>query len=703
MKSIYLLFFAIFTETLFSQNAFYESQYYSALDEKLLQEILDNSETSAFQIPDPEDITKTIRNSKYFPISETERNSIKELQQFLRIPFTSENIEIDYQTIAEVIEKWYQLKLIVSQNIFLQSDPNNHSAGIGITDFLPFNLIGSSSSLFINGVNNLNLDTLILSYTKFIAEEFKTAQTITYLNIFKNTADKYGEFKLLFPTTYQKLQTLDPSRLPNLGGELKDVFNDDLGNVLTNLIFHIDSFKESSSNYFLLTDENVTKIRGTASYQYLKAFNTVCTGLMNKSHPTNILNTLDYLYYNEVTKTGSPMYDLGIIFHGVNIIQSNLIDTSKQLNSQYSNIWIDFQKLRSINTTREKIYFFGLIYQQDKKYFDQILSKDIIKKLKNKSFDDISVIIADIDSLIDVYINRPLAKMVELQDYIHARNGVLQEDDYAQIANQLIALLSSYPSSNGVKKYFKIADDIVQISDGIYKKEYQNTYHYIFDLLKELFNEVPNNSYSELLQKNSEILLKLEHYTAFAAEIINAKNSEETKVVISTYVKPKVNYLDKRVQSFVVSVTSLPGYYAGFEFKPDYDHIPINTGLTLPLCVDFSFNKSSGNLSSGNCSIVLQFIDLGSVLNYTLTTDTATAGLPEDIQISDLFSPGASFNYGFNNSPLTLGIGYQFTPTLRSISMDGNVFEEGLNRIFLRISWDVTLLGIYNSARKNSI
>src|SRR3546814_13328882 len=71
------------------------------------------------------------------------------------------------------------------------------------------NLISGQLSL-----SDTSQSAIIAGITKYYAEEFRKAQTITYMKSLAARAGKIGEIRILFPATYQMLKNADPSRVP---------------------------------------------------------------------------------------------------------------------------------------------------------------------------------------------------------------------------------------------------------------------------------------------------------------------------------------------------------------------------------------------------------------------------------------------------------------------------------------------------------
>ena len=206
---------------------------------------------------------------------------------------------------------------------------------------------------------------------------------------------------------------------------------------------------------------------------------------------------------------------------------------------------------------------------------------------------------------------------------------------------------------------------------------------------------------------------KFDHWSGFTSGVVSATNSQEINTVISRYAAPPSSFIEKRTNPFAISVSGMPGLFTGIEKIDDKSAEPTSTtytpdnsfhttvGLSLPIGLDFTrsitsqqrIDKHKGAYSIG---LFVQLIDLGSMLNYRLTTNANT--LPDQVRLKDIFSPGAMLNAGFPNTPLTIGIGYQYAPALRRISKD-NQDAPLLNthRWQIRVAYDIPLFRIFGS------
>jgi hypothetical protein len=211
--------------------------------------------------------------------------------------------------------------------------------------------------------------------------------------------------------------------------------------------------------------------------------------------------------------------------------------------------------------------------------------------------------------------------------------------------------------------------------------------------------------------KDLKTVVYLQRFGSFMVNVLTTKDPEKIEAAISELVL-KDQYQIKNNKRFCISVAAYPGVTAGIEWVSKYQtDIAGNIDYSLPrksvakaslapylpLGVDFNF----GNKDSSSYSIFLQFIDLGAVMNYRLTSDSAVSSNP-NITFKELLSPGLAVLRRFRNSPLSLGVSANFTPSLRTVNQKGNVYQPNAFRLGIFLAVDVTALMIHTS-RKNSI
>ncbi|MEN5195778.1 hypothetical protein [Sphingobacterium faecium] len=651
---------------LFGQTAFYEAQYLAKTDNPTIQVILSAN--------------PQIKLSKY------EQKVLEAYSNFLDQPFGSNIGKLDIKALGSAIQKY---------NAFLENERQQDLATLQggfrkddyvATAFLPLisSIAGGSFSMGPDQQTKI-----IDGITKYYAEEFRKAQLLTYMQTFKSTIGKYGEMQVLFPQTYSKLLSADPSKFPDLGNEYKDIFNSDLRMIPEHLIKHIDNHTAKSNEKLektlkWLKEANLYKIKASNYYQSFKFSADVGQKLINNYHPVDLFNFLDDRYYspNLILSNSKTSEKIILALHGLNLLQKNLLDTTKRETSTFKNAWINLQTLQALDTKEEWTYFAGLLYQQDKAFFNKFIWQATNVSLQNITDEQVNILKRRVYTI--------LTALVELQDFrSNLKDDNLRENfsTYMDLVNK--AMLSAnyftekeFPIED-YSRFIKIAGYTMNVYDNARKKDYNNTFYYTLEILNELMGE--NGSYSEITNQ-------IEQYSSFMTEVINTKNSDEVKECIKKYVAPPTSFMQKRELKWTLSITGQPGYFVGVETLSREGQKPaFVSGITLPMGFEFTFKTKCNN----SIGIFAQLIDIGAVLNFRVDDQTST--LPDKIEFKQIFSPGGLINYGFRNSPLTIGLGYQYSPQLRKVTENGNELFPNGDRFLLRVTWDIPFINIAKS------
>lgn len=689
-KLFFFTFLAIAINNVFSQNAFYDAQYLATVS----KENLDNMMKAA-KLNDPN-----------FNLSNAEIEIVNNYNKFIANPFDKAIDKLDISLLSSAITKYNKYVEIERQKWLAGNPMSPFVAPVGLVSALSLipNIIGGNFSL-----SPEQQTKIIDGLTKYYAEEFRRAQLISYMQTFESTIGKIGELKVLFPKTYDKLRVGDPSRFPELGDEYKAVFNDDLKLVIDNLINHIDTYSAVSGSlvdkeFKLLNAANVSIIKSDKYYGCFKIAADVGSKLCNNYHPVDLLNHLDNKYYFEPTyydQANSTSLALSnpdnlykkllLVIHGLNIVQRNVLDTSKNKDTQFANVWLSLQDLKKLDTKDEWLFFAGLIYQQDKEFFNKFFFNAAGKNSGTFNASDIANIKNRVEAI--------LAILTEIQDF---RSNLKEENLKDNFVAYMELVLESMQSANNfydgslnipktdLDKYIKLANYTIKIYDNARKKDYNNSIYYAVEIIGEFLGE--NATYIDVVST-------IDHYGNFMTDVVNAKNSDETKEVIKKFAAPPASFVLKREYQRTLSITGQPGYFVSMEKLEGNDQkFQFVSGITLPLGIEFSFKDKKGNQNSASWGVFAQLIDLGAILNFRVDDETST--LPDLVEFKQIFSPGGSFSYGFKNSPMTIGLGYQYTPELRKVTENGNEVYPNGHRVFLRLAWDIPLINIARSKTK---
>lgn len=673
----------IFSIVLYGQNAFYEAKFLGTISKV-----------------DLENISKiTEHKNPYFNLSKQEIQAVKNYELFIENPFNDSISELNINLLSSAISK-YNKHIEFQRQVALLGLPSPFVGTSGIISALSLvpNILGGNFSLSQEQQTNI-IDGL----SKYYAEEFRKAQLLTYMQTMEKTIGKIGELQILFPQTYSKLKSADPSRFPELGNEYKSIFNEDLKMIITNLINHIDN--QSVTNQIIedsklkwLNSTNVAAIKNNEFYDCFKITADASSKLINNYHPVDLFNYIDNTYYdsNILIKNKLEKSDyIKLTFHGINLIQRNILDTTKTSTSQFANVWLSLQDLKRMNTKDEWLFFAGLIYQQDRAFFDKYIFTATGKNVSDITDENIKTFKARINLI--------LASLVEIQNF---RNNLNEESLKENFSAYMKLILTSLESASNfsigsfqiapddLKKYLIISDYTIKIYDNARKKDYSNTIYYAVEILNQLLGS--NSTYND-------VLTSIDQYGNFMIDVINSKDSDEVKELIKKHAAPPTSFILKRQYNRTFSITGQPGYFVSIEkLKGQNQEYKFVSGITLPIGFEFTqklkWGKNNVIKERGSISIFAQIIDLGAVLNFRVGDSTST--LPDKINFGQIFSPGGSINYGFKNSPVTLGLGYQYSPQLRQITDNSTELFPNGNRIFFRLAWDIPLVNIARSKTK---
>ncbi len=574
-------------------------------------------------------------------------------------------------------------------------------------------LLGGSSLISIpTKVQSANIDAI----SKFLADRFKEDITALYINKFRKKLDSIPELKALYPKTHSFLKSADVFNYRSLGNDFKEVFEEDLKNTLVNL-----------GNYIEGNEDLKDVLKNKKVYYPFDFALSLSDKLVKGHHPVEILDFLEGKYKDDPDLGFKNYYN---IVYGLNILQNNLqrkksneLSTDFTLVKQFENIWLRFSDLKKLDSPKKIEYFMALIYNQNPTYFTDVLK--INKENANDFFKN------------TIY---PITELLNTIENIQSKEKSMTADDYVDVMTNSLNLLKlinkkeeeiyrltdlSFKNANGTKVEIDVLDLIEKVND-LYKSIQTKDYGYIVTNSLYITEKVLLTS-GESKANIVKVTQAMSKYGGFMVDIVTADDSDEVKEAIKKNVT-KFSFLDKRNSLFSLTISAHPGVFGGFEELKENNESQVNLGITAPIGFEFmwgirakkdlkkkqyAFVKKKDTmitnqqgrkmpdeieivkyLSGHSWSIFVSFADLGAAFNYRL--NDSESELPQELTFKQIFSPGISLNYGFRNSPLTLGAGIQYTPELRKVTVDDIETNSSSLRALLRLSWDIPLIKIYN-------
>lgn len=509
---------------------------------------------------------------------------------------------------------------------------------------------------------------LVDGLTKFYAAEFKKARTMAYLGKLEAIIKKFPEIELIFPKTLEKLKKMDPASFPQLGSEFKEVFDYDLSNALGVLVEHIENEKAELDGAKVLTPIVCKAIRESERFVLIKLMMELHDRLFHNVHPVEVFEIID----NVVSKMEGVEEDLKNAVRIANLVQRNLQNKLLWTEQEFSNVWVSLNEFSSLDKSKFTAF---------------------VELLKDQAeANEIAIVHGQFDQEVRSF----LALLLELNT---VRENLKENGfdklyiDYAMLFGKAI---THFWSASEEKKISEMMNRLAVIYRQTGQKEYGNLLGEVSELLLALYNGAETKEFFTLLQT-------LDGHVRFMAAIIEADNSDMVADAISTYALNRTNFIHKRERSFTLSITGHPGYFFGgeqfrFDSGVSKDSLSGHThGLTAPVGLEASMSlKKSNTRSCGSLSLFFQLLDLGAILNYRLGDEVSP--LPDVVRLSQVYSPGVSLQYGFRNSPFTIGVGYQRSPGLRVVNLENGFTElPSADRLFIRASFDIPTVGIYKS------
>lgn len=414
--------------------------------------------------------------------------------------------------------------------------------------------------------------------------------------------------------------------------------------------------------------DDLKLLLGLLSSKYVDVFKTFKTSFVFSGKPEDHIEKRKYLVNILSILNASLIADRGKIANGdtvyksnsfwkmqrrlfENLVNENIIACNSEdykktikLINNCLNIYDDIEEKNYSAMVHESLEVIGQIIPERNFYTGLLIKTWKLNGEGNReSFNDISKYLDKIDII--------LAKKAEKRDTITidtARLNKLADTIYSQ----------------------KLGKNLLVYSDA---KKFKT------EIISLYMRAVPISSANA--QPHNTFMYSLARLGEFLTEVEKAKDSKGLSDILAAYTIQPNSYLIKRNTRASISIQSYVGTYFGNEFAPASKPV---FGLSAPIGISFNwgFHKKTRQitdatfigrdgkektLSGSSFSINLSIIDIGAVVSYRINNGE-DGPLPKNVTFGQFLSPGLSFSYGIKNIPLSLTLGTQFTPQLRSLS-----------------------------------
>lgn len=563
-------------------------------------------------------------------------------------------------------------------------------------------LLGGGASPFApilssvtTGIGGVDVTAFADGLAKFLVKRTKEE---LYVSFFENLADdeKLPEFKILFPRTKELVDNFKSWEYANVINTLKESFEKDLKELLKNL----PQFGEIDPNEY--NDKAKERLAAIKKFFDAKEGKIILAGLrigdgvIAGDKLPNIINDL-----------GSDKY-LGGMTDNTEIKNSfrllNLLSLSLKSNSPGKS-YISKSELRSLFDDAVAIrIFLGLIYQQIKNESIKIGNINIADAIQSG--------IADVKPYLENLINAAddiSNKFKELRNAKAKAEVDLEEywaghfDSFKDFISQLenVGLLhSSIKLPPLVDSIFSIGKQTLEIAHDISVRNYSAAIIATLNFIIRNSSHVNTSGFTIFFVK----------YGSFAANVAQAKNSDDVEKAIESVALPVGSASIKKYSSFNVAINAYVGLFGGQQKqRTDTKYVGV-AGVYAPVGVTFS--KGLGNPANANTpgkkyrpasfSVFASIIDISPLVTYRFSNYNDTLANDIKIRLNQIFSPGMHAVFGLPKKPISFGGGFNWTPLLSKVEKEKiTVLNAGTKplrwQIFLAV--DIPIINFYTKSK----
>jgi hypothetical protein len=181
-----------------------------------------------------------------------------------------------------------------------------------------------------------------------------------------------------------------------------------------------------------------------------------------------------------------------------------------------------------------------------------------------------------------------------------------------------------------------------------------------------------------------------------------AKDADEVSKAIEALALPSGSYTIKRTVKRNISINAYPGLtMAGdLTYKGKNAYLGFSPSFTAPIGINFAWSTPK----KYSHSVFVSIIDIGAFTRMYLTKNnfandsTSVSTLPQATFVT-LFAPGVHYSFGFKNTPLSLNVGIQYGPALKTTLNTGEIKTYESLRFCAGLVLDIPLLNLHTKIR----
>jgi hypothetical protein len=562
---------------------------------------------------------------------------------------------------------------------------------------------GAGSKSFNAGLGGLfqsvggtDVTTFADGLAKFLVKRTKEELYVTFFEKLADT-QKLPEFKILFPRTKELVDNFKSWEYANIVNTLKESFEKDLKELLKNLpkFATIDT-----NNYTGAVRARLKRIRdffGKREGIILLSAVKIGDGVISGDKLPDIIHTVGGQQY-----LGSITQDINLknSFRLLDILSLSLRNSSAGKNYITRS---EFDKLFDSAATRN--IFLGLLYAQIKNESIIINGLDIADAIKRgitdfKPYFENLIDAADVVS--DSFKELKTAKAGGEDGADYWANLFDSFKDFISEVQNVGLINANIQLPPIIDSVFNIGKQALEIAHDISARNYNAA-------IISTLNFIARHSDLD----KSEFASFLVKYGSFAANVVQADNSDEVEKAIESVVLPVGSASIKKHSQFNIALQAYVGLYGGRQRQSSDTVFVTAGGVYAPVGINFSWGMGNDTVLKHNkktrgrwaTSIFVSVIDISPLVTYRFSNYNEELANDIKIRLNQIFSPGLQLAVGFPKIPVSLGGGFNWTPLLTKVEKDKitalNIDTRPFRwQIFMAV--DIPLLNFHTTSRKNT-
>ena len=479
---------------------------------------------------------------------------------------------------------------------------------------------------------------------KFLIERARQELSMAFFDKLKKDLAKYPELRYLFPSTQAILADLVNHNLNSLLQELRDAFEKDLVNIPKNTLSlrSMNAAVDCPIGDAACTGRVATTLSTLGSNRALVFALYLMQGLTTGQNIFTILNSTvtDAVFCSDNSTEVSSLK-----FSAV------LLDALRS-DSDREGLLVGGAKLRSLFGSPTQLnLLLGLVYQKyryntcfsgltlNSRNLEQLLTA--IKASSNSFYNSLT----SFDNLNAAYQvlkrarNEGTDTRQAVADYV---SSSLLTISYSFKGINILTGLPTPPPVQTLVANIEISSDLII---DIHKRNYSGVYG-------DFIRLVDLNG----LVTDPNLRSKVVKLLSFAANMAEAKSSDEVKAAIESAALPPGSFSVKQRSSWSIGVNAYVGYGWDFSDKELY-------AKSVYAPIGFAISKGLSRKHGGALSLFVSLVDVGSFVSYRLNNGF-TDSLKQEVRLESIISPSAQLVLGVPKLPISIAAGWRETPRL---------------------------------------